>query len=48
MVKGVVLSDQVKSLDWRASQAEYVGRIPEAQVLEVLAKVCALLTAGEG
>lgn len=46
-VSGAVLSDQVKSLDWRARQAEYVGRLPQAQVLEVLAKVGALLTAGE-
>ena len=46
-VSGAVLSDQVKSLDWRARQAEHVGRLPEAQVREVLAKVCALLTEGE-
>lgn len=46
-VSGSVLSDQVKSLDWRARQAAYVGRLPGAQVLEVLAKVCALLTEGE-
>lgn len=46
-VSGVVLSDQVKSLDWRARHAEFVGRLPEKQVLEVLEKVGALLTEGE-
>jgi len=46
-VGGVVLSDQVKSLDWRARRAEYVGRLPAAQMLEVLAKVGALLSEGE-
>ena len=46
-VGGVVLSDQVKSLDWRARRAEYVGRLPAAPMLEVLAKVSALLSEGE-
>lgn len=27
-VEGVVLSDQVNSLDWRAGQAEPIGRVP--------------------
>jgi len=27
-VAGVVLSDQVKSLDWRAHRAEPIGRVP--------------------
>jgi len=46
-VSGVVLSDQVKSLDWRARRAEYVGQLPAAQMLEVLGKVGALLSEGE-
>ncbi len=46
-VDGVVLSDQVRSLDWRARHAEYAGRLPGAQVLEVLAKLGALLSEGE-
>ena len=46
-VNGVVLSDQVKSLDWRARRAEYAGRLPAAQVLEALAKLGALLSEGE-
>ena len=42
-VQGVVLADQVKSLDWRARQAELVARLPPAKVSEVLGKLGALL-----
>jgi mRNA interferase MazF len=42
-VSGVVLSDQIKSLDWRARQAELVARAPEAVTREVLQKLGALL-----
>lgn len=42
-VQGVVLADRVKSLDWRARQAELVARLPAAKVSEVLAKLGALL-----
>lgn len=40
---GVVLSDQVKSLDWRVQQAEMIERVPDAVVQDVLAKLSALL-----
>jgi mRNA interferase MazF len=42
-VSGAVLSDQVKSLDWRARRAERAGRAPEAAVAEVLQKLGTLL-----
>ena len=42
-VKGVVGADQVKSLDWRARQAESVGRLPSAAIGEVIGKLSALL-----
>ena len=42
-VSGVVLSDQVRSLDWRSRRAEYVCSMPRGVVEEVLAKVEALL-----
>jgi len=46
---GVVLSDQVKSLDWRARNAEFAGRLPAPAVAEILEKLGALLaTADEG
>jgi mRNA interferase MazF len=42
-VSGVVLADQVKSLDWRARHAEWVARLPDSVVTEVLAKLHTLL-----
>lgn len=42
-ISGVVLSDQVKSLDWRARRSKRAGRAPAATVDEVLAKLAALL-----
>ena len=41
---GVILSDQIKSLDWRARQAEYLAALPGEVVAEVLAKINTLLT----
>lgn len=40
---GVVLSDQVKSLDWRARRARRMGCAPESVMLEVRARIKALL-----
>lgn len=40
---GVVLSDQVKSLDWRARQVERKGTVTEAELAEVRAKALALI-----
>ena len=40
---GVVLADQVKSLDWRARQAEFITRLPDDVVQEVLRKLSTLL-----
>ncbi len=42
-VSGVVLADQVKSLDWRARHARFEGHAPRRVVDEVLAKVNVLL-----
>ena len=42
-VGGVILTDQVKSLDWRAREAELAGRLPAATVAEVLQKLNTLL-----
>lgn len=36
---GVVLSDQVKSFDWKARQVKFVEKCPIELVEEVLAKV---------
>ena len=42
-VQGVVLADQVKSLDWKARRAELAGALPAATMSEVLAKLGTLL-----
>ena len=42
-VKGVVLSDQVKSLDWKIRNADFCDKLPEAVVLEILKKLETLL-----
>jgi mRNA interferase MazF len=41
---GVVLSDQVKSLDWRIRKAKKKGNVSEAAMRETRAKIKALLT----
>lgn len=42
-VGGAILSDQVKSLDWRARQAEFAAKIPPEKYLEVVKKIRALI-----
>ena len=42
-VRGVILSDQVKSFDWKARNTEFIGEAPEATTLEVLKKLNTLL-----
>jgi len=43
-VAGVILSDQIKSLDWHARKAERVCSLPPQTIAEVLAKSQTLLT----
>jgi mRNA interferase MazF len=42
-VTGVILSDQVKSLDWRVRKAEFIASLPEEVINEVLTKLSLLL-----
>ena len=42
-VGGAILSDQIKSLDWRARRAELMCRVPKATTLEVLHKLATLV-----
>jgi len=42
-LSGVILADQVKSLDWRVRQAEFICKLPRATTVEVLEKLGALL-----
>jgi len=43
-VLGAILSDQVKSLDWRARNAELICSLPTEVISEVLEKLNALLS----
>ena len=43
-VAGVVLADQVRSLDWKARSAALVGRAPDPVVQDVLARLEPLVT----
>ena len=42
-VSGTILSDQVKSFDWKARNMEFIGKAPESITLEVLKKLNTLL-----
>jgi mRNA interferase MazF len=42
-VGGVILADQVKSLDWRVRQAEFICKLPRETTAEVLGKLGTLL-----
>lgn len=42
---GVVLSDQVKSMDWKARGASFLCALPDTVVRQVLGKVSTLLDA---
>ena len=42
-VQGVILADQVKSLDWRVRKAKRIGRVPGAVLEEAVGKILALV-----
>ncbi|MCH7652428.1 MAG: endoribonuclease MazF [Chloroflexi bacterium] len=42
-ITGVILSDQVKSLDWRARRAEFIATLPNDTITEALQKIGAIL-----
>jgi mRNA interferase MazF len=42
-VSGVILSDQLRSLDWRERRAEYVGKVDAGTLDNVRAKLDAVL-----
>ncbi len=43
-VTGVILADQVRSLDWRARRARFAARAPSHVTSEVLEKLTVLLS----
>ena len=46
-VTGAILSDQVKSLDWKVRNVEFFHKIPESVILEILKKLASLLRIDE-
>ena len=46
-IQGVVLCDQVRSLDWQSRRAELICRLPPDLVEDAGAKVVALITGGD-
>ena len=42
-VKGAILSDQVKSLDWKARKAAFGGKLPPEKFNEVVRKLSTLI-----
>jgi len=42
-VEGAILSDQIKSLDWRARKARRIGNLPGDVLQETVGKILALV-----
>ena len=42
-IHGVILSDQVKSLDWTARHAQFIEKLPLKTTQEVIKKIAALI-----
>ena len=42
-VEGVILSDQIKSLDWKSRNVKFVYKLSESAVLETIKKFSVLL-----
>jgi mRNA interferase MazF len=42
-IQGVVLTDQIRCLDWQRRQAKFIVRIPESLLEDVTAKLAALI-----
>jgi mRNA interferase MazF len=42
-IAGAILSDQIKSLDWRVRKARRIGRLPADVLQETVGKILALV-----
>ncbi len=42
-ISGVILSDQLKSLDWKIREAEFICSLPKSSLRETMSKINALL-----
>jgi len=43
-ISGVVLADQIRSLDWRARKVTFIERVKPESIFEIQEKILALLT----
>ncbi len=43
-IHGVILSDQLKSLDWSARHARFIARLPAPVIEDVMRKIAVLLS----
>jgi mRNA interferase MazF len=42
-INGAVLTDQIKSLDWKAQEIEFIAKIPPETIEEMMNKIGVLL-----
>ena len=42
-VTGLILADQVRSVDWRSRHAEFAGKVPREVLADVMERLAALL-----
>jgi len=42
-IDGVILTDQIKSLDWETREIEYITKMPVEKIDEVISKISVLL-----
>jgi mRNA interferase MazF len=42
-INGAVLTDQIKSLDWKTQEAEFIAKIPPETIDEIMGKIGVLL-----
>jgi mRNA interferase MazF len=42
-IKGVILADQVKSLDWRKRKAKYITKVNQEAMNDVIEKISLLI-----
>ena len=46
-ISGVILSDHVKSLDWKARNSKFIDKIPKQVMEDVIAKISSLIDEDE-
>lgn len=42
-IEGVILSDQIKSLDWKSRRAKFICRVPDETLAEVISRIDLLI-----